>query len=58
MAATSLSIELHVLADNAEFGQWCETCALPSAVTVEVLMVNSDTLRVMGRTTATVCQSH
>lgn len=55
MPSTVVVLEVHVLTEDATWGQWCPHCALPSAAVVPVVAVRPDTLRVVMSFTGTWC---
>ncbi len=52
-ATVVLPIEAHVL--DTRTGEWCDRCALPSVVEVDVALVGSHSLRIIGRYTGSLC---
>ena len=53
--ALAVVLETHVLLSDATTGGWCDTCLLPSVVTVPWVAVNPVTLQVMLRGEVTAC---
>lgn len=49
----TITIEAHTL--DTRTGEWCDSCALPSRVEVDVAIVASDSLRVLARATGSLC---
>jgi len=58
MASTTVKFEIHALPDHVVFGEWCDACALPSLVKVPYVMVDGRTLRVILRSSISVCTEH
>lgn len=46
----------NTIGDLMETGLWCPSCALPSAVRVEVLWFERDTLKLAFTSTVVVCE--
>lgn len=53
MAAVIVQFEVHVLDERT--GLWCDHCALPSVIEVDVALVAPTSLTVVARDTASVC---
>jgi len=50
---TVTHVEVHIVAERP--GVWCDTCALPSAVELDTVLVGPKCLTVIARDTVTVC---
>jgi hypothetical protein len=51
--AITITLEPHQVTEPEP--AWCDTCLLPSAITVGFVIVDRNTLTHMGRFTVTVC---
>lgn len=49
----TITIEAHTL--DTRTGEWCDICATPSRLAVDVAIVASDSLRVLARATGSLC---
>lgn len=50
-----LVVLLLMMLDEPEYGGWCDSCALPSLVTVRFVLVDKETLRIVDRQTFVRC---
>lgn len=54
MAGRTVSIEIYQDGDPVT-GVWCDECALPSAITVNAVLIFAESGRECGRASSTVC---
>lgn len=53
MATTDLTIEVHEVGRRT--GEWCDVCALPSVVEIDIALVDTRKLSTVSRHTSRFC---